>query len=140
MPHSYAIVNSNGIPLQTDDIEKVGSMNYDYQMGIGTQLKYKGVSLGIDGYRMFSKRWGASLGAHFFWEGFHTSADVKNYYAWLQQEEEVTKGYFTGTNVTNTEMWGQDLTEVPGFEAEAARILKQIRSEGALAAYQACLS
>ena len=44
----HIIVNSNGIPLQTDDIEKVGSMNYDYQMGIGTQLKYKGVSLGID--------------------------------------------------------------------------------------------
>ena len=42
--------------------------------------------------------------------------------------------------MTNTEMWGQDLTEVPGFEAEAVRILKQIREEGALAAYQACLS
>ena len=25
-----------------------------------------GVSLGIDGYRMFSKRWGVSMGAHFF--------------------------------------------------------------------------
>ncbi|MBQ7462073.1 MAG: outer membrane beta-barrel protein [Bacteroidaceae bacterium] len=65
-----------------------------------------GISLGIDGYRMFSKRWGISLGAHFFWEGFHTSADVKNYYVWLEQEGEITKGYFTGTNVTNTEMWG----------------------------------
>ena len=42
--------------------------------------------------------------------------------------------------MTNTEMWGQDLTEVPGFEAEAVRILKQIRSEGALAAYKACLA
>ena len=42
--------------------------------------------------------------------------------------------------MTNTEMWGQDLTEVPGFEAEAVRILKQIREEGALAAYQACLA
>lgn len=65
-----------------------------------------GISLGIDGYHMFSKRWGASLGVHFFWEGFHTSADVKNYYVWLEQEGEITKGYFTGTNVTNTEMWG----------------------------------
>lgn len=65
-----------------------------------------GISLGIDVYRMFNKRWGVSLGAHFFWEGFHTSADVKNYYVWLEQEGEVTKGYFTGTNVTNTEMWG----------------------------------
>ena len=41
--------------------------------------------------------------------------------------------------MTNTEMWGQDLTEVPGFEKEAVRILKQIREEGALLAYKACL-
>ena len=41
--------------------------------------------------------------------------------------------------MTNTDMWGQDLTQVPGFEAEAVRILKQIRTEGALAAYKACL-
>ena len=41
--------------------------------------------------------------------------------------------------MTNTEMWGQDLTEVPGFEKEAVRILKQIREEGSLAAYKACL-
>ena len=42
--------------------------------------------------------------------------------------------------MTNTEMWGQDLTQVPGFEAEAVRILKLIRKEGALAAYKACLA
>ena len=41
--------------------------------------------------------------------------------------------------MTNTEMWGQDLTEVTGFEPAVVRILKQIRTEGALAAYQACL-
>ena len=41
--------------------------------------------------------------------------------------------------MTNTEMWGQDLTEVAGFEAATVRILKQIRTEGALAAYGACL-
>ena len=42
--------------------------------------------------------------------------------------------------MANQEMWGQDLTEVSGFEAAAVRILKQIREEGALAAYQACLA
>ena len=42
--------------------------------------------------------------------------------------------------MTNTEMWGQDLTEVPGFETEVIRILKQIRAEGSLAAYKACLA
>jgi len=42
--------------------------------------------------------------------------------------------------MTNTEMWGQDLTEVPGFEAAAVRILKRIREDGALAAYADCLA
>ena len=41
--------------------------------------------------------------------------------------------------MTNTEMWGQDLTKVPGFEEAVVRILKQIRGEGALTAYSACL-
>lgn len=41
--------------------------------------------------------------------------------------------------MTNTEMWGQDLTEVPGFEEAAVRILKQIRRDGTKAAYKACL-
>ena len=41
--------------------------------------------------------------------------------------------------MTNREMWGQDLTEVPGFEAEAVRILKLIREKGALAAFAECL-
>lgn len=74
-----------------------------------------GLSLGIDGYRMFSKRWGASVGAHFFWEGFSTSADVKNYYVWLEQEGEVTKGYFTGCNETSTQMWGVTLPVLATF-------------------------
>ena len=42
--------------------------------------------------------------------------------------------------MTNTDMWGQDLTEVPGFEEETVRILKKIRGEGALAAFKACLN
>ena len=42
--------------------------------------------------------------------------------------------------MTNTEMWGRDLTEVAGFEAAVVRTLKQIRAEGALAAFKACLA
>ena len=41
--------------------------------------------------------------------------------------------------MANTEMWGQDLTEIAGFEEAAVRILKKIRTEGALAAYRDCL-
>ncbi len=41
--------------------------------------------------------------------------------------------------MTNEQMWGQDLTEIPGFEAATVANLKKIRSEGALAAYASCL-
>ena len=44
----HIIVNPQGIPIVSDDLEKVGTMNYDYQMGLGTTLKYKGISLGVD--------------------------------------------------------------------------------------------
>lgn len=90
----YVIGGTTPVPLPAE-LRKVNSFS-----------PKGGISLGIDGYRMFSKRWGISLGAHFFWEGFRTSAEVKNYYAWLEQEGEITKGYFTGSNITSTEMWG----------------------------------
>lgn len=42
------IVSPQGTPLQTDQLETIGSMNPKYQMGIGNTFMYKGVSLGID--------------------------------------------------------------------------------------------
>ncbi len=41
--------------------------------------------------------------------------------------------------MTNEQMWGQDLTAVPGFEAATVANLKMIRNEGAIAAYASCL-
>ncbi len=41
--------------------------------------------------------------------------------------------------MTNEQMWGQDLTAVPGFEAATVANLKLIRNEGAVAAYASCL-
>lgn len=41
--------------------------------------------------------------------------------------------------MTNEQMWGMDLTQVHGFEAETVRNLRLIRTEGALAAYKSCL-
>ncbi len=41
--------------------------------------------------------------------------------------------------MTNEQMWGQDLTQVPGFEAATVENLTKIRTEGALAAYASCL-
>ncbi len=41
--------------------------------------------------------------------------------------------------MTNTQMWGQDLTQIHGFEAATVANLTKIRTEGALAAYASCL-
>ncbi|MBR4291597.1 MAG: tagaturonate reductase [Oscillospiraceae bacterium] len=41
--------------------------------------------------------------------------------------------------MTNQQMWGQDLTEIPGFETATVANLKLIREQGALAAYASCL-
>ena len=41
--------------------------------------------------------------------------------------------------MTNEQMWGQDLTEIPGFEAATVENLKKICTEGGAAAYASCL-
>ena len=41
--------------------------------------------------------------------------------------------------LTNTEMWGRDLTEVAGLESRVAEQLGLIRREGSLAAFRSCL-
>ena len=41
--------------------------------------------------------------------------------------------------MTNEQMWGQDLTAVPGFEEVTVKNLTMIREQGAKAAYAACL-
>lgn len=65
-----------------------------------------GFTIGLDGYYMLSRHWGFQLGWHLFYEGFHTSADVKNYRMGITQGEDYLEGYFTGTDVTNTWMLG----------------------------------
>ncbi len=41
--------------------------------------------------------------------------------------------------LTNEQMWGQDLTKIEGLEAATVENLKKIRTEGAKAAFAACL-
>ena len=41
--------------------------------------------------------------------------------------------------LTNTEMWGQDLTKIAGLEAKVVEGLKKIRSEGAKAAFKSVI-
>lgn len=47
-PNGNVIVDDSGLPVKTGDVVKIGTMNYKYQMGFGTTLSYKGVSLGIN--------------------------------------------------------------------------------------------
>ena len=74
-----------------------------------------GFNIGLDCYKMLSKRWGISAGWHFFYEGFHTSADVKGYKMELVQEGNVMAGYFTGCDVTNTDAWGMKIPVLATF-------------------------
>ena len=74
-----------------------------------------GATVGMDVYKMFSKRWGVVMGTHLFYEGFHTSADVKNYGMSLTQEGNTMSGYFTGRDVTDTDMWGITLPVMGTF-------------------------
>ena len=41
--------------------------------------------------------------------------------------------------MTNEKMWGQDLTQIPGFEKATVDNLTMIREKGAYSAYQSCL-
>ena len=41
--------------------------------------------------------------------------------------------------MTNKEMWGQDLTEIAGFEAQVVKDLEKIRTDGAEAAFKSVL-
>ncbi len=50
-----------------------------------------------------------------------------------------TPAELTHAVMSNQQMWGQDLTEIAGFEAAVTELLKAIREKGALAVYAACL-
>jgi len=48
-PEGRIVVNSStGLPEAKKDFEICGDMNYDYEMGISTTLRYKGISLSAD--------------------------------------------------------------------------------------------
>ena len=54
------IVDAEGKPQNSDEMVRIGSINHKYMMGMGTTLRYKGVSLGVDfdfrkGGLMFSR-------------------------------------------------------------------------------------
>lgn len=73
---------------------------------INTFKPLGGLTFGADYYQMFSRKLGLQAGVHFFYEGFHTSADVKNYRMGIDQGGNHLEGNFTGTDVTDTKMVG----------------------------------
>ena len=56
---------------------------------------------------------------------------------WAHREDDAEA--LTHAVLTNEQMWGCDLTALPGFEAAVAKDLALIRGEGALAAFKTCL-
>lgn len=74
-----------------------------------------GLSISLDGYKMFNRRWGLMAGVHFFMEGMHTGADVKNYHMGIVQGDSYLEGYFTGTDVTETMMVGFNIPVLATF-------------------------
>ena len=122
-------VSALAVQAKGDSWAQWGPTNQDTQMGLIVRAGYTiggtsplplppevrsinafqpkgGATIGVDGYKMFNRRWGLNLGWHFFYEGFHTEADVKNYRMSLTMDGNTLSGYFTGTDVTNTDMWG----------------------------------
>lgn len=74
-----------------------------------------GFTVGVDTYKMFSKRWGLMLGVHFFLEGMYTGADVKNYRMGITMGEDNLEGNFTGTDVTEVSLAGYTIPLMATF-------------------------
>jgi hypothetical protein len=46
-PHTGEIVYEGGLPQLTDEVQKVGNYNHDWQGGVGTTLSYDNLSLNV---------------------------------------------------------------------------------------------
>lgn len=90
----YVIGGTTPLPLPAE----IRSINEFKPLG--------GITVGADAYHMFSRHWGLQLGLHFFYEGFHTGADVKNYRMGITKDGNYLEGNFTGTDITDTKMFG----------------------------------
>ncbi|MDD6125594.1 MAG: hypothetical protein PUB56_05010, partial [Paraprevotella sp.] len=110
-------VSALAVQAKGDSWAQWGPTNQDTQMGLIVRAGYTiggtsplplppevrsinafqpkgGATIGVDGYKMFNRRWGLNLGWHFFYEGFHTEADVKNYRMSLTMDGNTLSGYF----------------------------------------------
>lgn len=99
----YVIGGTTPLPLPSE----IRSINEFKPLG--------GVTFGADYYHMFGRIVGIQFGAHLFYEGFHTIANVKNYRMAITQGNSTLSGNFTGTDVTDTKMVGVTLPVTATF-------------------------
>lgn len=83
--------------------------------GINSFSPKGGLGIGVEGYKMFGPRWGMAIGLNYSWQGFATSANVKNYYMSYMDGDNETKGWFTGTNDTKTVTTGLTIPVLATF-------------------------
>ena len=101
----YVIGGTSPIPLPNE----IRSINSFKPLG--------GLTFGADYYQMLSRRWGFAGGVHFFYEGFHTEATVKNYTMSIVQGGNYLDGVFTGVDETDTKMAGITIPLTAAFRA-----------------------
>ena len=90
----YVIGGTTPVPLPRE----IRSVNAFHPLG--------GVTVGADVRYPLSDRWAVQAGGHFFYEGFHTTAEVKSYRMAITQGQNYLEGNFTGTDETDTWMLG----------------------------------
>ena len=69
----------------------------------------------------------------------YTCSDDRWVLEFYKEHQKDTEEELVHAVMTNLQMWGQDLTRIPGFETATVENLKRIRTQGALAAFAACL-
>ena len=70
----------------------------------------------------------------------YTISDDRWALSFFWEHREDDPAALTHAVLTNQQMWGQDLTEVPGLEKAVLCGLTMIREQGALAAFRSCLN
>ena len=69
----------------------------------------------------------------------YTISDDRSVLEFFYKHKEDSAGELVHAVCTNTDFWDQDLSEIPGFEAEVTRVLKEVELNGAYAAMKNCL-
>ncbi|MBP5478876.1 MAG: SusC/RagA family TonB-linked outer membrane protein [Bacteroidaceae bacterium] len=97
------IVNGDGLPVTTDDVVEIGSMNHKYALGFGTSVRYKDITFSADfdyrkGGLMFSRTRNIS---NFTGNSIETAYNHRN--PWIVPNSVVEAGTDANGNVVYAE-------------------------------------